>query len=154
MLDQPKGQGMVVSCYADTSVSEGFASHWLQPFKTEAGRIRQLLADDHRTRRLRTTFGCSSLQLSRAVSRPTVPRQRLFIDYNRPDIQLSGPEGKSRSPADLLCSVHDQPQEHEEREDHQRVEDNGGDLAAGQKGPEDVPQLVPRLHRKPGPEER
>ena len=50
LLDQPRGQGMLVSCYANTSVSEGFASHWLQPFKTEAGRIRQLLADDHQRR--------------------------------------------------------------------------------------------------------
>ena len=50
LLDEPRGQGMVVSRYANTSVSEGFASHWLQPFKTEAGRIRQLLADDHQRR--------------------------------------------------------------------------------------------------------
>src|SRR5512135_3860561 len=50
LLDQPKGQGMVVSCYADTSIAEGFESHWLQPFKTEASRIRQRLADNHRCR--------------------------------------------------------------------------------------------------------
>lgn len=50
LLDQPKGQGMMVSCYADTSISEGFESHWLQPFKTEASRIRQRLADDHQAR--------------------------------------------------------------------------------------------------------
>ena len=50
LLDQPQGQGMLVSCYADTSVSEGFSSHWLQPFKTEASRIRQQFADDHQAR--------------------------------------------------------------------------------------------------------
>ena len=50
LLDQPKGQGMLVSCYADTSVSDGFSSHWLQPFKTEASRIRQQFADDHQAR--------------------------------------------------------------------------------------------------------
>jgi len=50
LLDQPKGKGMMVSCYADTSVSAGFASHWLQPFKTESSRIRQRLADDHQAR--------------------------------------------------------------------------------------------------------
>ncbi len=50
LLDQPRGRGMVVSCYADTSVAEGFESHWLQPFKTEASRVRQRLADDHQAR--------------------------------------------------------------------------------------------------------
>ncbi len=47
LLDQPKGQGMLVSCYADTSVSGGFSYDWLQHFKTEASQIRQRLADDH-----------------------------------------------------------------------------------------------------------
>jgi len=47
LLDQPKGKGMLVSCYADTSVSSGFSYDWLQHFKTEASRIRQRLADDH-----------------------------------------------------------------------------------------------------------
>jgi len=50
LLDQPKGQGMMVSCYADTSVSEGFASHWLQPFKSEVSRITQQFAGDHQAR--------------------------------------------------------------------------------------------------------
>ncbi len=30
---------------------------------------------------------------------------------------------------------------------------DGGDLAAGEQGPEDMPQLVRRLHREPGAEE-
>jgi len=47
LLDQPGGRGMVVSCYADTSVAEGFQAHWLQRFKTEASQIRQLMAGDH-----------------------------------------------------------------------------------------------------------
>ncbi len=50
LLDQPRGEGMLVSCYADMSVSGGFSDHWLQPFKTEASRIRQQLADDHEAR--------------------------------------------------------------------------------------------------------
>ena len=41
---------MVASCYADTSVAEGFQTHWLQPFKTEASRIRQLMGEDHQAR--------------------------------------------------------------------------------------------------------
>ena len=51
LLDQPRRQGMMVSCYADTSVSEGFASRWLQPFKTEASRIGRELESDHQARR-------------------------------------------------------------------------------------------------------
>ncbi len=50
LLDQPKGRGMLVSCYADTSVSDGFSSHWLQPFKTESSRIRQQFGDDEQAR--------------------------------------------------------------------------------------------------------
>jgi peptide subunit release factor 1 (eRF1) len=50
LLDQPRGRGMVVSCYADTAVTEGFEAHWLQTFKTEASEIRQRLADDHPAR--------------------------------------------------------------------------------------------------------
>ena len=40
-------------------------------------------------------------------------RKWLILDYNRLDIQRSGPDGKEHL-ADLLCPVHDQPQEHEE----------------------------------------
>jgi len=50
LLDQPKNQGMTVTCYADTSVSEGFEPHWLQPLKTEVSRVRQRLAGDHQAR--------------------------------------------------------------------------------------------------------
>jgi peptide subunit release factor 1 (eRF1) len=50
LLDQPRSQGMVVSCYADTAVTAGFEARWLQPFKTEASRIRQRLAEDHQAR--------------------------------------------------------------------------------------------------------
>ena len=37
---------MVVSCYADTSVAEGFEPLWRPHFRAEASRIRQLLAGD------------------------------------------------------------------------------------------------------------
>jgi peptide subunit release factor 1 (eRF1) len=39
---------MIVSCYADTSVAEGFASHWRPHLKAEATRIRGALASDPR----------------------------------------------------------------------------------------------------------
>jgi peptide subunit release factor 1 (eRF1) len=47
LLDHPKGEGMIVSCYADTSVTEGFASLWSQHLKNEASAIEQRLAPDH-----------------------------------------------------------------------------------------------------------
>jgi peptide subunit release factor 1 (eRF1) len=50
LLDQPSAPGLMVSCYADTSVAEGFASHWLGHLKTERGDIKQLLADDPQAR--------------------------------------------------------------------------------------------------------
>lgn len=46
LLDRPRGVGMVVSCYADTSVAEGFEPHWRQHLKAEATRIRGLLAGE------------------------------------------------------------------------------------------------------------
>jgi len=44
LLEGPRGAGMVVSCYADTAVSEGFEPHWSQHLKTEAHRVRESLA--------------------------------------------------------------------------------------------------------------
>jgi protein required for attachment to host cells len=46
LLDHPRGAGMVVSCYADTSVADGFEPHWRQRLKAEATRIRGLLAGE------------------------------------------------------------------------------------------------------------
>jgi peptide subunit release factor 1 (eRF1) len=37
---------MVVSCYADTSVVQGFEPHWVGHFKSEVSRVRQALAGD------------------------------------------------------------------------------------------------------------
>jgi peptide subunit release factor 1 (eRF1) len=73
LLDQPRGRGMVVSCYADTSVAEGFESHWLQPFKAEAGRIRQRLADDHPARQ---EFERNLEAIRRALESPEARRAR------------------------------------------------------------------------------
>ena len=50
LLDHPKGEGMIVSCYADTSVTEGFVSLWSQHLKNEASAIEQRLAPDHQAR--------------------------------------------------------------------------------------------------------
>jgi peptide subunit release factor 1 (eRF1) len=50
LLDHPKGHGMIVSCYADTSLAAGFQSLWPQHLKDEIARIEQQLADDHQAR--------------------------------------------------------------------------------------------------------
>ena len=50
LLDHPKGEGMIVSCYADTSVTERFLSLWSQHLKNEAEAIEQRLANDHQAR--------------------------------------------------------------------------------------------------------
>jgi hypothetical protein len=41
-----KGDGLMVSCYADLSVAEGFQSHAGEQFKARAHEIKCLLADD------------------------------------------------------------------------------------------------------------
>jgi hypothetical protein len=46
-----KGEGMVVSCYADTSLAAGFQSFASQRFKNEVAEIERLLADDPEARR-------------------------------------------------------------------------------------------------------
>ncbi len=46
LLDRPQGKGMVVSCYADTSVVEGFEPRWGPPLQQEAREVRKRLADD------------------------------------------------------------------------------------------------------------
>lgn len=46
LLDHPKGEGMVVSCYADTSVTDGAVSFWPQHLRNEANAIEQRLAND------------------------------------------------------------------------------------------------------------
>src|SRR5512138_2865238 len=46
LLDHPKGQGMIVSCYADTSMTEGFQWLWSKRLKGEASAIEQRLEND------------------------------------------------------------------------------------------------------------
>jgi hypothetical protein len=50
LLDQSGGKDMIVSCYADMSVTEGFQSLWPQHFKNEVAAIEQRLADDYPAR--------------------------------------------------------------------------------------------------------
>jgi hypothetical protein len=50
LLDRPRGQGMIVSCYADISVTEGFRSLWSQHLKNESRAIERRFAIDHPAR--------------------------------------------------------------------------------------------------------
>ena len=49
LLDRPKGEGTIVSCYADVSLA-GYQSVWWQRLKNEVARIEQRLAGDHEAR--------------------------------------------------------------------------------------------------------
>lgn len=46
LLDRPHGEGMVVSCYADTKVVDGFDPHWREQLQEEAREARKGLVDD------------------------------------------------------------------------------------------------------------
>ena len=46
LSDHAKGEGMVVSCYADTSVSAGVRPLWREHLKNEVKRIDEALPDD------------------------------------------------------------------------------------------------------------
>ena len=45
LADHPRGEGMVVSCYADTSVTSGVRPLWREHLKSEVKRIDETLAD-------------------------------------------------------------------------------------------------------------
>lgn len=46
LLDQFKGDGLMVSCYADLSVDQGFRPRWSGPFKAKASALKKTFADD------------------------------------------------------------------------------------------------------------
>jgi peptide subunit release factor 1 (eRF1) len=50
LMDHSRGQGLIVSCYADTSVS-GVRSHWREHLADELRRIEGQMADDPEARR-------------------------------------------------------------------------------------------------------
>jgi len=69
LLDHPKGEGMIVSCYADTSMTAGFQWLWSQHLKNEAGAIEQRLKDDHQAR---ARFARDLEIIRHALERPAV----------------------------------------------------------------------------------
>jgi hypothetical protein len=46
LLDQPRGDGLMVSCYADHSAPPGPATRWPGPFKAKATYVKEMLADE------------------------------------------------------------------------------------------------------------
>jgi hypothetical protein len=83
LLDRPKGEGMIVSCYADTSMSDGFHWAWSQHLKSEAHAIEQRLNGDHQAgARFARDLGI----IRHALEQPAVRHVRgaaLFSDAER-----------------------------------------------------------------------
>ena len=73
LLDHPEGEGMVVSCYADTSVTEGFLSLWSRHLKNEASAIEQRLANDAQAQ---ARFVRDLAIIRHALTEPSVRRTR------------------------------------------------------------------------------
>jgi hypothetical protein len=46
LMDQPKGQGLVISCYADMSVSEGIRPRWREHLDLEVQQAKAAIAGD------------------------------------------------------------------------------------------------------------
>jgi hypothetical protein len=69
LSDQTRGEGMVVSCYADMSVSSGVRPHWREHLKNEVKRIDETLASDSaaRTAFHRTIAAIESVLSSRRL---------------------------------------------------------------------------------------
>jgi peptide subunit release factor 1 (eRF1) len=90
LLDHPKGRGMIVSCYADTSMTEGFKWLWSQRLKSEAGAIEQRLKDDHQARArfdrdleiIRHTLEYPAVQRARGMALFSAADQGLFRAFS------------------------------------------------------------------------
>jgi peptide subunit release factor 1 (eRF1) len=82
LLDHPKGQGMIVSCYADTSMSGGFRWLWSQHLKHEASAIEQRLKDDHQAL---ARFARDLEIVRHALERPAVQRTRGMAVFSAAD---------------------------------------------------------------------
>ena len=89
LLDHPRGEGLVVSCYADTSVAQGFEPHWLGHFKSEVSRLRQALADDdeareeceHNLKAIRTAFDTPEVHRAHGLAVISAARRGLFRSF-------------------------------------------------------------------------
>lgn len=71
LLDHPRGEGAMVSCYADTSMTGGFQWLWPQHLKNEAHAIEQRLKDD---REALARFARDLGVVRQALAEPSVPQ--------------------------------------------------------------------------------
>ena len=85
LLDRPRGKGMIVSCYADTSVRAGFLSLWQQHLSNEASAIEQRLADDHQGR---AHFARDLALIRHALEEPPVQRARGMALFSAAELGL------------------------------------------------------------------
>lgn len=72
LLDRPKGEGMIVSCYVDTSLA-GYQAVWRQRLKNEVTQIEQRLAENHEARR---RFTRDIAVIRSVLGRPAARRAR------------------------------------------------------------------------------
>jgi peptide subunit release factor 1 (eRF1) len=82
LVDHPKGQGMIVSCYADTSMTDGFQWLWAQRLKNEASAIDQQLKGDHQAR---ARFTRDLEVIRHALEEPAVQRTRGMALFSASD---------------------------------------------------------------------
>jgi hypothetical protein len=73
LLDQFRGDGLMVSCYADLSTAPGLAARWPGPFKAKATAIKAMLADDAQAWR---QFERNFQALGRAMEAPDARHAR------------------------------------------------------------------------------
>ena len=85
LLDHPKGQGMIVSCYADTSMTDGFQWLWSQRLKNEAAAIEERLKDDAQAR---ARFARDLSVIRHTLEDPAVQHTRGMAVFSASDTSL------------------------------------------------------------------
>ena len=85
LLDHPKGNGMIVSCYADTSMTDGFQRLWSQRLKNEAAAIEERLKDDAQAR---AHFARDLSVIRHTLEDPAVQRTRGMAVFSGSDQEL------------------------------------------------------------------
>jgi len=89
LADRAGGEGMVVSCYADTSVSSGVRSLWREHLRNEVKRIEETLTGDAAARRsferdiaaIKAALSSSRLRSARGVAIFAAVRRDLVHGY-------------------------------------------------------------------------
>jgi hypothetical protein len=82
LLDHARGEGMIVSCYADTSLAAGFQSFWPQRLQNEVAQVEQRLATD---RQARLRFARDIEAIRRALERPAIHDARGMAVFSAAD---------------------------------------------------------------------